>query len=87
MNVKTAERIRKFVPKKRIEKVERLLIEVGTIKQNFENGLVSDKFAQQQLTGKITEAIQNKIITPENAQEVLEIDNNTVEYLKNKYSV
>lgn len=88
MKESTALKIRKFLPKSYIEKVEKVIVKAGDIVQNFENGLISEDIAQLQLSDLMKKAIKRHLIAPQSVQEILDVamnDKLTIEYLKNKH--
>lgn len=87
MNTKTALRIRKFIPKKRIAKIERLIIAYGDIVESFEEGTIDFEQARDKSTTLFKQAIQDKLIAPSNVQEIMEVDKETVQHLREKHGV
>ena len=87
MNEKNALKIRKVLPKKYVNKVELVIVEYGTIVERFEAGLMSEEQAQKKMTSLFKEAIQNNVIAPSSVPEIMSVDRETIEYLKNKHGV
>lgn len=87
MNERTALLIKKVMSKKRIERIEKLIIEVGTTVQQMENGLVSMDVAQERISSLFKKAIMEKLIAPSNVPEIMSVDADTVEYLSKKHGV
>ncbi|NQD64325.1 hypothetical protein HP456_00110 [Bacillus haikouensis] len=87
METKNALTIRKFIPKKRIAKVEMVIIEYGNIVEQFEKGLIDLEDARKLTTRLFKEAITKNIISPSNVDEIMQVDKDTIEYLKEKHGV
>lgn len=71
--------------KKRIARVELLIIEVGIIAEQLEANLISMETAQEKTTSLFKEAIQGGLIAPSNVEEIMSVDRETIEYLRNKH--
>lgn len=88
MKQKTALRVRKIIPNKYVNSVEKVVVEVGEVVEQFEVNLVSDEIAQSRISGILKKALDKKIIAPSNVPQILEIaekDKKVYHYLKNKH--
>ncbi|TMN23155.1 hypothetical protein [Lentibacillus cibarius] len=87
MKEKTALKVRRFLPKKYKNKVEGLIVEYGTIVENFENGLIDFETAQVQSSELFKDAISRRLIAEKNVYEIMELiehNRDTFHYLKEK---